>query len=282
MIKKDSEIVKAKGERKSLVLKAKKESSDEESSTPISEDEEYAMVVRDFKKFFKRRGRKCLRCGNLNHLIEECPKPPKDKNQRAFVGGYWSDNGEEDDEKTKDEACLMTHASSEVHSESSYFSDENSSIDDIILDSEYNRLCKTSLKIITKNKHLKAIRNSIENEISELKEKLSKLKRNKEVDLKCTKCQILKLDNEKLKEEAFKLTQFQKSTRSLNEMLSHKKPFRDKSILGFNSFEASTSGTKETKFVKSQNETSSSSGPPIADGDPHNAQTAPQSKSGIA
>ncbi|GJY22220.1 hypothetical protein Tco_0394786 [Tanacetum coccineum] len=57
IIKKDSEIVKEKVERKSLALKAKKESSDEECSTSGSEDEEYAMVVRDFKKFFKRRGR---------------------------------------------------------------------------------------------------------------------------------------------------------------------------------------------------------------------------------
>ncbi|GJS67669.1 hypothetical protein Tco_0682234, partial [Tanacetum coccineum] len=78
IIKKDSEIVKAKGERRSLALEAKKESSDEECS--------------------------------------------------------WSDNGEEDDEKAKDETCLMAQASSEVRSESSYFSDENSSIDDSILD----------------------------------------------------------------------------------------------------------------------------------------------------
>ncbi|GKB44925.1 retrovirus-related pol polyprotein from transposon TNT 1-94 [Tanacetum coccineum] len=117
IIKKDSEIVKAKVERKSLALKAKKESSDEECSTSGSEDEEYAMAVRDFKKFFKRRGRfvrqprndkktfqrsrddkngksdrKCFRCGDPNHLIGECPKPPKDKNQRAFVGGSWSDS----------------------------------------------------------------------------------------------------------------------------------------------------------------------------------------------
>ncbi|GJT23220.1 retrovirus-related pol polyprotein from transposon TNT 1-94 [Tanacetum coccineum] len=91
IIKKDYEIVKAKGERKSLALKAKKESSDEECSTSGSEHEEYAMAVRDFKKFFKRR---------------ECPKPPKDKNQRAFAGGSWSDSGEEDEEKAKDETCL--------------------------------------------------------------------------------------------------------------------------------------------------------------------------------
>nr|GEX51570.1 UBN2 domain-containing protein [Tanacetum cinerariifolium] len=55
IIKKDYEIVKAKVERKSLVSKAKKESSDEECLTFGSEDEEYAMVVRDFKKFFKRK-----------------------------------------------------------------------------------------------------------------------------------------------------------------------------------------------------------------------------------
>ncbi|GKD39587.1 zf-CCHC domain-containing protein [Tanacetum coccineum] len=301
IIKKDSKIVKAKGERRSLALKAKKESSDEECSTSGSEDEEYAMAVRDFKKFFKRRGRfvrqprndkktfqrsrddkngksdrKCFRCGDPNHLIGECPKPPKDKNQRSFVRGSWSDSGEEDDEKAKDETCLVAQTSSEVCSESSYFSDENSSTDDFILDSEYGKLCKTSLKIITKNKQLKAVRNSLENEISELKEKLSKLEENKGVDLECTKCQILKVDNEKLKEIAFKLTQFEKITHSLNEMLSNQKPSCDKLGLRFNSFEASTSGTKEINFLKSHKETSSSGGPLIAEGGLRNAQTVPK------
>ncbi|GKG25786.1 hypothetical protein Tco_0398932, partial [Tanacetum coccineum] len=55
IIKKDSKIVKAKVERKFLTLKAKKESSDEECSNSGCEDEEYAMAVRDIKKFFKRR-----------------------------------------------------------------------------------------------------------------------------------------------------------------------------------------------------------------------------------
>nr|GEV61287.1 UBN2 domain-containing protein [Tanacetum cinerariifolium] len=48
ILKKDSEIVKAKVERKSLALKAKKEYSDEECSSSKSEDEEYAIVIRDF------------------------------------------------------------------------------------------------------------------------------------------------------------------------------------------------------------------------------------------
>ncbi|GJY08852.1 hypothetical protein Tco_0377037 [Tanacetum coccineum] len=56
IIKKDSEILKGKREQsRSLNLKAKKESSDEDSLTSDSEDEEYAMIVRDFKKLFKTR-----------------------------------------------------------------------------------------------------------------------------------------------------------------------------------------------------------------------------------
>ncbi|GJT20813.1 retrovirus-related pol polyprotein from transposon TNT 1-94 [Tanacetum coccineum] len=125
IIKKDSKIVKAKGARKFLALKAKKESSDEECLSSRSKDEEYAMAVRDFKKFFKRRGkfvrqpwndkktfqrsrddrngksnRKCFRCNDPNHIIGECSKPSKDKNQRAFVGVDL-----EPDEWIKDSGC---------------------------------------------------------------------------------------------------------------------------------------------------------------------------------
>ncbi|GJZ19008.1 hypothetical protein Tco_0555598 [Tanacetum coccineum] len=57
--------------------------------------------------------RKCFRCDDLLILMITS-KPPKDKNQRAFVGGSWSDRGEEDDEKVKNETCLVAHASSEI------------------------------------------------------------------------------------------------------------------------------------------------------------------------
>ncbi|GJX01529.1 hypothetical protein Tco_0185442 [Tanacetum coccineum] len=132
IIKKDSEIVKAKVERKSLALKAKKESSDEECSTSESEDEEYAMA---------------------------------------------SDNGEEDDEKVNNETCLVAQTSSE------------------------------------------------------------------------------------LKEEALKLTKFEKSTHCLNEMLNNNKASSEKLGLGFNSFKASSSRTKEIKFAKAQKKASSDGAP---------------------
>ncbi|GJV54355.1 hypothetical protein Tco_1450096, partial [Tanacetum coccineum] len=70
-------------------------------------------------------------------------------------------------------------------------------------------------------------------------------------------------------------------------MLSLQKPSRDKLGLGFNSFEASTSGTKKTKFMKSQNETPSGGGPLFAGGGPQitsgsllSAQMAPKAIQG--
>nr|GEX65358.1 UBN2 domain-containing protein [Tanacetum cinerariifolium] len=102
VMKNDSKIYKGKNERvKSIALKSKKESSDDETSTSKSDDEEYAMAVWNFKKFFRRKGkyvkqlreekksfrqrdrkkgksdRKCFRYGDPNHLISDYPKPPR-------------------------------------------------------------------------------------------------------------------------------------------------------------------------------------------------------------
>ncbi|GJS56664.1 zf-CCHC domain-containing protein [Tanacetum coccineum] len=113
VIKKDVETVKGKKEQsRSLALKVKKEVSDEDSSSSDSEEEDYAMAVKEFNKFFKRRRRfarqprgdrkifkrsrndgydkserKCFRCSDPNHFIGECSKPPKNNDQRAFIGG---------------------------------------------------------------------------------------------------------------------------------------------------------------------------------------------------
>ncbi|GKC20855.1 hypothetical protein Tco_1023005, partial [Tanacetum coccineum] len=53
-------------------------------------------------------------CGDPNHLIRECPKLPRSNNQGASIGGAWSDSGEDEEENTKDETCLVAQASNEI------------------------------------------------------------------------------------------------------------------------------------------------------------------------
>ncbi|GJY65976.1 zf-CCHC domain-containing protein [Tanacetum coccineum] len=273
VMEKDSEIYRGKKERvKSIALKAKKESSDDETSTSGSDDEEYAMAVRNFKKFFRRKGkfvrqpreekksfrqrdkkkgksdRKCFRCGDPNHLISDCPKPSRNKYQKAFIGGSWSDSENESEDKTNDETFLMAQSSNKVTLNSPYYSNNASSLDNDSMQIEYDSLCENSLKIINKNKILKTKRDLLEKEILELNEKIKKLQRSKEIEIACKSGEELKLENAKLKETQVK---FDKSANSLREMLNNQNSPSCKIGLGFNDSKASTSRTKNMSFVGS-------------------------------
>ncbi|GKD68426.1 zf-CCHC domain-containing protein, partial [Tanacetum coccineum] len=108
VMEKDFEIYRGKKERfKSIALKAKKDSSDDEILTSKSDDEEYAMAK-------GKSDRKCFRCGDPNHLIGDCPKPPRNKGQKAFIGGSWSDSEYDAEDKTNDETSLMAQSSNKV------------------------------------------------------------------------------------------------------------------------------------------------------------------------
>ncbi|GJT19532.1 hypothetical protein Tco_0878238 [Tanacetum coccineum] len=84
------------------------ESSDDDSSTSDSKDEEYAMAVRDFKKFFKRRGR------FVRQPHEERKSFQRNKDDKNGKGERKCFNDEDEKEKTKDEKCLMAKAYSET------------------------------------------------------------------------------------------------------------------------------------------------------------------------
>jgi len=121
--------------------KKKVESSDEDSI-----DEEIAMMVRNFKKFMKKRNfkkgttqRRCYKCGEKDHFIVDCPlndnnenedKKYKDKskdksydkkkrykekskeyekkNGKAHVGEGWESSDDSDNEGTASLALLTT------------------------------------------------------------------------------------------------------------------------------------------------------------------------------
>ncbi|GJW59376.1 hypothetical protein Tco_0108711 [Tanacetum coccineum] len=88
----------------SLALKAKKQSSNDDSSTSKSEDEEYAMALKEFKKFFKRRGIFVIQ------PRDERKSFPRSRNDKM----HGVDNGEDEEENTKDETCLVAQASNEI------------------------------------------------------------------------------------------------------------------------------------------------------------------------
>ncbi|GJW09032.1 hypothetical protein Tco_1571455 [Tanacetum coccineum] len=72
---------------------------------------EYAMAVSETLRIFFRVIREIH-----SERPKDIPKKPvmDKKNQRAFVGGSWSDSDEQDDENVKNEMCLVDQASSEL------------------------------------------------------------------------------------------------------------------------------------------------------------------------
>nr|GEX06420.1 putative reverse transcriptase domain-containing protein [Tanacetum cinerariifolium] len=181
IIKNNSEMVKGKREQnRSLALKAKNESSDEDRLNSDSRDEEYAMTVKEFKKFFKRQGRfsrqlqderksfqrsrsdkdgkskrKCFRCGDPNHFIGECPKSSRSNNQKAFIRGAWSDSGVDEEEKAKDETYLAAQASNEI------CLGINLEPDEWIKDSVFLEYSQNSKAYIILNKHTMKVEESL-------------------------------------------------------------------------------------------------------------------------
>ncbi|GJU72458.1 zf-CCHC domain-containing protein [Tanacetum coccineum] len=124
VLEKDSEASKSKKEKyKSLALKAKKVSSDEEVSCSDSDDKEYAMAVRDFKKFFRRRGKFVRQPHYDKKTFQKVKEEKKGKLERRCFN-----DSEEDDDSKKDKICLMAHDSNEVLSDTLYYS--SSSLDD--------------------------------------------------------------------------------------------------------------------------------------------------------
>ncbi|GKB46507.1 hypothetical protein Tco_0897260 [Tanacetum coccineum] len=51
---------------------------------------------------------------SISRALKVKKEPPKNNNQRAFIGGAWSDNGEDEVENTKDETCLVAQAPDEI------------------------------------------------------------------------------------------------------------------------------------------------------------------------
>nr|GEU49129.1 reverse transcriptase domain-containing protein [Tanacetum cinerariifolium] len=181
---------------KTTDIPAKKLSSDEEASCSDSDDEEYAMAVRDFKKFFRIRG--------------------------TFDTLYYI----------------------------------SSSLDSESLQNEYNKFCKLSLRIINKNKLLKSKNEILENEIYDLRKRLERLEKNKDISVKCESCVIL---HSKIESLSLKLAKFKNGSYFLQEMIENQRSQKDKKKrgLGFTEDRALTSKAKTIKLSQEDGKTPS-------------------------
>ncbi|GJS87086.1 zf-CCHC domain-containing protein [Tanacetum coccineum] len=217
-LKKDSEASKNKKEKyKSLALKERKYQVMKRSHVRIN-------FRRAKEEKIGKEERRCFKCGDPNHFISDCPKHCFN-HQKAFVGGCWSNSKEENDSKM-DEICLMAHDNNEVLSDTPYYS--SSSFDSESLQNEYNKLCKISLGIINKNKHLKSKNEILDNQVCDLKKRLERLEKNKEISVECKSCADLRTKIDSL---SLKLIKFENSGHILQAMIENQRLQKDKKAL---------------------------------------------------
>ncbi|GKD68590.1 hypothetical protein Tco_1322680 [Tanacetum coccineum] len=224
VMEKDSEFYKGKKERiKSIALKAKKESSDDETLTSESDDEEYAMALRNFKK-----------CGDPNHLIGDCPKPSRNKDQKDFIGGSWS-NSENDAMAIRNFKKFFRRKGKFVRNQEKKRSHSDKEI------RRKERVTENVLDAVIQIISLAIVQNHLATKIKRLSLEVLGAIARMTLKTKPTTKLVSWLNH-------------QISANSLKETLNNQKSPSCKIGLGFDSEKASTSGTKTMSFVRSSAE----------------------------
>ncbi|GJZ21835.1 retrotransposon protein [Tanacetum coccineum] len=256
-----------------------------DSDEDVDEEEEveaFNLLARNFRKFFRKgnrsrhgnrfgnganrfgRGRgnsfgnkggesskqkgACYNRGIEGHFASECRKP---KENKAFVGGTWSDS-EDGDKPQNNATCLIAIDSQEVVSKPSS-SNYDLNINDFQKENEellnFNKdFTRTFEKLLNKKCSLKNEKSKLLSKINELDIEVKKLVDNKWVIEPCQKCveltqefDSLKCDVSKFQDEVLNFSKFKESNIVLDDMLSRQKLSQDKEGLGFSKSDKTTS-----------------------------------------
>ncbi|GKC78860.1 zf-CCHC domain-containing protein, partial [Tanacetum coccineum] len=235
------------------------------------EAEAFNLLARNFRKFFCkgnrfRRGNRLGNGGNRfgkgrgnsfgkkggeiskakgdcynysieGHFASECRKP---KENKAFMGGTWSDSAD-GDEHQNDATCLMEKKSQEVVSKP-YSSNYDLNIIDLQKENEELLKFNTDFTKTFKRKPCsrKDKNSNLSSKINDLEIKVKKLENDKVVVEPCKTCDALtkevdslKCNVSKLQDEALNFSKFKESSIALDDMLSRQKLSQDKEGLGF-------------------------------------------------
>ncbi|GJW81862.1 retrovirus-related pol polyprotein from transposon TNT 1-94 [Tanacetum coccineum] len=164
-MEKDSKIYRGKKERvKSIALKAKKESSDDETSTSERDDEEYAMAVRNFKKFFRRKGK------FVRQPREEKKSSDKEMRRKERVARNVLDAVIQ----IISLAIVQNHLATKI---------KRPSLKVLGVIEKMTPKTKPTMKLVSRLN--RQMRDLLEKEILELDEKIKKLERSKEIEIAC-------------------------------------------------------------------------------------------------
>ena len=147
--------------------------------------------------------------------------------------------------------CQSIEATSKVHVENKHFCFDTFILEFSKEENKSKLLGNTNLETIFKSS--KVLMSNLEKEIL-LEDKMSRLDSNVEINLECKLCLDHKREIKKENEKGKMLAKFDESSKSLERFLKCQKSFDNKTGLGFDSNEPSTSKTKQVNFVKSKRE----------------------------
>ena len=224
-----------------------------------AKDEEFDLALVVLQNLIDRHSNVINTCATSSNVFNEGTNDKDHMNQvqKEPIEETWSDTDEEEDHCSVEddyypicEESKLDGTQSKVRSKTEHFCYGQFILEFSKLENNFKHLCNLNTKTTSNNKSLNDFERNFEKEII-LEDKMSRLESNIEINLECETCQEYKSEIKRLNKRTKVLAKFEESSKSLDYLLGIQKSFEDKTGLGFNSSNSSTTKSKHIKFVKS-------------------------------